>query len=208
MAGSRTLPVDALTHLETLIRTQQPAKAAWAPVTDYTDEGRRRIEGKNPALILEHLTQDGDEVLDFGCGPAQHLVRLLKEADDDRTITVFGYDPQIPASKRFIAYDSTYELVICREVLEHLTLKELVRTARKLCALSTRYVYVTTRFAKSPAHLLSVDESDDLDPTHITMVTQDFLRLLFVLEGFTRRADLEAKMDWMKKGRCLVYERV
>ena len=33
------------------------------------------------------------------------------------------------------------------------------------------------------------------------------LRLLFVLEGFRARADLEARMDWGNKGRVLVYER-
>jgi hypothetical protein len=55
--------------------------------------------------------------------------------------------------------------------------------------------------------LLDVATSDDLDPTHISMTNQDFLRMLFVLEGFKRRADLETRMDWKKLGRCLVYER-
>ncbi len=49
--------------------------------------------------------------------------------------------------------------------------------------------------------------SDDLDPTHITMLNQDLLRLLFILEGFKRRADLETAMDWQHKGRVLVYVR-
>ena len=39
------------------------------------------------------------------------------------------------------------------------------------------------------------------------MLHQDLLRLLFVLEGFTRRADLEAQLDWKHYGRVLVYER-
>ena len=77
-----------------------------------------------------------------------------------------------------------------------------------LCALSSRFVYVTTRFARAPQHLLSVDTSDGLDPTHITMLNQSLLRLLFVLEGFKRRADLEQRMDWQGKARVLVYERV
>ena len=69
----------------------------------------------------------------------------------------------------------------------------------------SKYIYVTTRFAKEPTSLLSVDTSDDLDPTHCTMLNQNFLRTLFVLEGCTRRADLEQAMDWQKKGRVLVY---
>jgi hypothetical protein len=40
---------------------------------------------------------------------------------------------------------------------------------------------------------LDVATSDDLDPTHISMLNQDFLRVLFVLEGFKRRADLEER---------------
>ena len=31
--------------------------------------------------------------------------------------------------------------------------------------------------------------------------------MLFVLEGFRRRADLEEQMDWGDKNRVLVYER-
>ena len=39
------------------------------------------------------------------------------------------------------------------------------------------------------------------------LLTKPFLRCLFVLEGFRRRADLEARMDWAGKDRVLVYER-
>lgn len=211
MARSRHESVDdaAVDAIERLIATQTPATAPWTPVQDYSDEGRRRIEGRNPELILTHLVNDGDEVLDFGCGPASHLVRLLREriAETDRDVTVHGYDPQIHGSRRLVAYDSTYDLVICREVLEHLTLKELIQVVRKLCALSTGRIYCTTRFAKAPGHLLTVDTSDDLDPTHCTMLTPAFLRLLFVMEGFRRRPDLETALDWQAKGRVLVYER-
>jgi hypothetical protein len=38
------------------------------------------------------------------------------------------------------------------------------------------------------------------------MLNQDLLRTLFVLEGCTRRMDLEEKLDHRKLGRCLVYE--
>lgn len=189
--------------------TQKPAVAPWQPVQDYSDAGRRAIEGKNPDLVLEHLVRDGDWVLDYGCGPAAHLVRLLHEriAAQGRPVTVLGYDPQLRRSERHVHPNASYDVVICREVLEHLTLREIARTVQRLCALSDRLVYVTTRFAKEPSHLLSVDTSDDLDPTHITMLTPAFLRLLFVLEGFRRRADLERVMDWQNKGRVLVYER-
>ena len=51
------------------------------------------------------------------------------------------------------------------------------------------------------------DETAKTIPTHITLMTKPFLRMLFVLEGLRRRADLEERMDWAKKDRVLVYER-
>jgi hypothetical protein len=39
-------------------------------------------------------------------------------------------------------------------------------------------------------------------------MNMEMTRLLFVLQGMRRREDLERKMDWMNKGRVLVYEKV
>jgi hypothetical protein len=72
---------------------------------------------------------------------------------------------------------------------------------------TSRFVYVTTRFHAAPASLLDVTTDFETDPTHITLMTKDLLRALFVLEGLRRRADLEDRMDWAGKGRVLVYER-
>jgi hypothetical protein len=38
-------------------------------------------------------------------------------------------------------------------------------------------------------------------------MNKELLRLMFVLEGFRRREDLENTIDWMGKGRVLVYEK-
>ena len=148
-------------------------------------------------------------VLDIGCGPDEILVRLLEALG----VIAGGEDIQHPNAMR--RHDITNDewisriadVVICREVLEHLTILQVRKAVTNLCALSHRFVYVTTRFAKAPVSLLDFDTSDDLDPTHITLLNQDFLRVLFVLEGFKRRADLERQMDWQQKGRVLVYER-
>jgi hypothetical protein len=98
------------------------------------------------------------------------------------------------------------DLVICREVMEHLTVREVRQAVSNLCALSTKFVYVTTRYAKATCSLLHVETKDDLDPTHISMLNIDLLRTLFVLEGAKRRADLEQRMDWQGKGRVIVYQ--
>ena len=201
---------DALARLEALIQTQQPASVPWVPVTDYSIEARDVVERPHADLILQHLVGRGCvQILDYGCGPDQHLVRNLRR---EKRIHVYAYDPQIEGSDAHLAeqYDGVpydrYDLVICREVLEHLTVRDIARTVRDLCRLGLR-VYVTTRFNLAPSHLLDVMTSDDLDPTHISMLNQDFLRTLFVLEGFKRRADLEQAMDWRQYGRVLVYER-
>lgn len=194
---------DALARLERLIQTQKPAEVPWAPVTDYSFEARKDIEGRHPDLIVQAFQPR--EAYDIGCGPG-HLVRLLT----DRGVYTLGFDKADGfdiAEPRRQRFSTQAELVICREVLEHLTVKEIAQAVRNLCQLSSRFVYLTTRFAKNPEHFLSVDTSDDLDPTHMSMLNQDLLRLLFVLEGFRRRDDLERVLDWQHKGRVLVYER-
>jgi SAM-dependent methyltransferase len=182
----------------------------------YELETRRRIEDRNPALIKDVF--EPGRVLDVGCGPG-FLMLFLAELG----IEVEGVDFS-PSSRelapsgivdRILIGDVTethvpersFDLVICREVLEHLTVLQVRRTIEQLCRASDRYVYATTRFHPSPANLLDVTSDLETDPTHITLLAKDFIRCLFVLEGFRRRADLEEQMDWAEKGRVLVYER-
>ncbi len=101
-----------------------------------------------------------------------------------------------------------FDLVICREVMEHLTVVQVRETVRQISRASSRFAYVTTRFHPDPATLLDFTTQFEVDPSHITLLAKDFLRVLFVLEGFRRRADLETRMDWAGKDRVLVYERV
>ena len=201
---------------EAIALGQKPASEPWTPVTDYSFEARKAIEGQHPQLIKDVFQPS--VVVDVGCGPDAILVRLLKDVG----VQALGIDPQITENRfnRALICGSVTErmfappdaqpfadLVICREVLEHLTLVEARLAIANLCAISSRFVYITTRFS-SEHDLLRVETSDDLDPTHITLPAKDLYRLLLTLEGFKRRADLEERMDWMKKGRCLVYERV
>ena len=101
-----------------------------------------------------------------------------------------------------------YDLVICREVMEHLTVLQVRRAVANIVRMTSRFVYVTTRFHPSPASLLDFTTQFDVDPTHITLLNKDLLRLVFVLEGCRSRPDLEARMDWGGKGRVLVLEKV
>jgi SAM-dependent methyltransferase len=182
----------------------------------YDLETRRRIEARNPQLI--HDVFRPTRVLDLGCGPGflmQFLHELGIDVDGvdyaeasrdlappdvrDRISIASVTDPQVGAQ--------AFDLVICREVLEHMTVLEVRQTVHEICRASSRYAYVTTRYHPEPASLLDFTTQFDVDPSHITLLTKDFLRVLFVLEGFKRRPDLEERMDWGDKNRVLVYER-
>jgi cytidyltransferase-like protein len=182
----------------------------------YTLETRRNIEGRNPELIKEVFRPK--RVLDIGCGPGalMYLLNELGVAADgidfsprsralaprevrDRIIIGSVTEQLVP--------DNSYDLVICREVFEHLTVLQIQQAVRNICRISSNYVYMTTRFHPEPRDLLDVTTQFEADPTHITLLNKDFLRLLLVLEGFKCQPDLEGKMDWLKKGRVLVYQK-
>jgi SAM-dependent methyltransferase len=182
----------------------------------YDLETRRRIEDRNPQLIADVFAPR--RVLDVGCGPG-FLMTFLHELG----IEVQGIDfspssltlaPPAVRDRIVIApvtelpvQAASYDLVICREVLEHLTVLQVRRAVAEMCRTSGQFVYVTTRFHPDPRTLLDLTTDFETDPTHITLLTKDFVRTLFVLEGFRRRADFEERMDWGGKGRVLVYER-
>jgi cytidyltransferase-like protein len=219
-AYQQELDQTALARFEALFVSQPPA-VPWTPVTDYSFEARRAIEGPHAKLIKDVFAPT--DVLDYGCGPG-YLVALLAELG----VQVRGYEPQDvlraetpPYVKWLVRNDwwdqrmnaanwptrGIWDLVIYREVNEHLTLRDMVKTIPTLCRISAKFVYGTTRFCAAPTHLLDVDTADDLDPTHISLVTRPFLDLLFVMHGFTARPDLAAQMDWKGLGRTFVFER-
>ena len=218
-----------ITEFEQRVLAQKPTAAAhydneywtgdWrAHGNNYHLETRRTIEARNPQLIKDVFQPR--KALDLGCGPgslmhllweigvdvegidyAESSLRLATPEMRDRiTIGDVG-DPALKSA-------NTYDLVICREVLEHLTVLEVKRAVANMVRLSSKFVYVTTRFHPNPPTLLDFNEQDDLDPSHITLLNKDLLRLMFVLEGCRSRPDLEAKMDWGNKGRVLVLEKL
>jgi SAM-dependent methyltransferase len=219
--------LGAVDRFEETVFEQRPASAAHYDDDYFADgwreggnryelETRRRIEDRNPVLIKDVFQPS--RVLDVGCGPG-FLMLFLAELG----IEVEGIDFS-PSSRRLApaevrdritigdvteahVAERSFDLVICREVLEHLTVLQVRRTVEQLCRASSRFVYVTTRFHPDPTDLLDITTDFETDPTHITLLAKDLLRCLFVLEGFRRRGDLEERMDWAGKERVLVYER-
>jgi SAM-dependent methyltransferase len=220
--------LDAVQAFEQAVLEQQPATAEhyddeyfaadWREGGNrYNLETRRRIEDRNPALIKDVF--EPRRVLDVGCGPGFLMLFLAELGVDVQGIDFSPSSLELAPPEirdRILIGDvaephvreRSFDLVVCREVLEHLTVTQVRRTVEQLSRASDGFVYVTTRFHPEPAGLLDFTTDFETDPTHITLLAKDFLRCLFVLEGFRRRADLEDRMDWAEKGRVLVYERV
>jgi len=183
---------------------------------DYSIERRREIEAKNPQNIKDVFQPTS--VLDVGCGPGA-LMFFLKELG----LEVYGVDFSAEAKAiapeevrdrivvspltEFVDFDREFDLVVCREVLEHLTVHEVREAAHVLARYTSRYLYITTRYHPSPRSLLDVTTDFETDPTHITLMNKHFVRVLFALEGLKSRPDLEQQMDWKGYGRVLVFER-
>ena len=184
---------------------------------NYNLETRREIEGKNPALIKEVFRPT--KALDLGCGPGalMHLLHELGVDVDGIDFAQSSKELATPEVRDRIAVgqvgdatlklDAAYDLVICREVLEHLTVLQVKHAVANMARMTSKFIYVTTRFHPSPASLLDFTTQFDVDPSHITLLNKDMLRLMFVLEGCRSRPDLEARMDWGHKGRVLVLEK-
>jgi SAM-dependent methyltransferase len=216
-----------ITEFETRVLEQKPVASGHYDseyfTGDWRDEGnnysletRRRIEDKNPSLIRDVFQPT--RALDLGCGPGA-LMHLLWELG----VNVEGID--FAESSRQIATpvrdriaigqvtdpglkpENAYDLVICREVLEHLTVLQVRQAVANMARMTSKFIYVTTRFHPSPATLLDFTTQFDVDPSHITLLNKDMLRVMFVLEGCRSRPDLESRMDWGNKGRVLVLEK-
>ena len=217
-----------ITEFEARVLEQMPVGAGhydaeyftgdWrAGENNYSLDARRVIEARNPSLIKEVF--EPRRVLDLGCGPGalMHLLWEIGVTADGIDFTEASRALATPEVRDRITVGSVtdprlkpadaYDLVICREVLEHLTVLEVKQAVANMVRMTSKFIYVTTRFHPQPASLLDFTTQFDVDPTHITLLHKDMLRLMFILEGCRSRPDLEARMDWGGKGRVLVLEK-
>lgn len=208
-----------LDRLEAFIAAQSPAQPEtfdeayfqghWREggnVYDY--ETRKAIEGAHPDRIVECFPRMS--ILDVGCGPG-YLVRMLKERgvvcsgiDTSRAAVALSLDRSCVLLPVANVPAGFVDVTICREVLEHCPVREIPAMVCDLFRVARKFVYITTRF--QDAGVFDAATDFETDPTHISLLSQPFLRSLCVLNGGTRRRDLEARLDHMNKGRVLVYE--
>ena len=139
---------------------------------NYYLETRRQIEAKNPQLIKDVFQPK--RVLDLGCGPGA-LMHLLWELGVD----VDGIDfaessrswrrrrcatgsPSAMSTDPTLKPAGAYDLVICREVLEHLTVLQVKQAVANMVRMTSKFIYVTTRFHPNPPSLLDFTTQFDV----------------------------------------------
>jgi cytidyltransferase-like protein len=72
----RRLNAEHLEAFERFVQGQTPAEKPWEPVTDYSYEARKDVEGPHAQIIKEAFRPV--DVTDVGCGPG-YLVKTLRD---------------------------------------------------------------------------------------------------------------------------------
>jgi SAM-dependent methyltransferase len=112
------------------------------------------------ALPLRQRLKGGAHGLDFGCGPAPLLVKMMNEAG----FRAVGYDPLFAPHESLL--DERYDFVSCSEVVEHFRnpaeawrlLVSLLKPGGVLGVMTEWYRGQTPlsswRYARDPTHLV------------------------------------------------------
>lgn len=185
------------------------------------EEGKRKSEGEHPARIIQAFGS-GVNILDTGAGMGW-LVRFINQLGT----SAIGVDYSEYAVKNSLTkgkmilgsvtslpmfVDGQFDVVISREVFEHLTLEESERAFNEMLRVSSRYIYLTIwmNFDQGASDDVVLDDLER-DPTHITYCTRGFWQKRFnkyIEQGvLVQRKDLETLLDWKQKGRCFVFEK-
>lgn len=112
--------------------------------------GRRKIESLHFALADQILSFFGDckSFFDYGCGEG-FLLHALLSADD--SLKIKGYEPfckefygnAIGKVFNTVPEFETFDVVICYDVLEHVTDEEADRIIDELIRLSNKFIFVS-----------------------------------------------------------------
>lgn len=187
-------------------------------------EAKRKTEGKAPELIVKTFSKPFKKlnVLDAGCDKG-YLMYLLKE----QGANVTGVDYSSYSIKNSVCpgdvllgeitkipfKDNSFDLVIAREVFEHLTVEQADKAFEELIRVTDKYIYLTIWLNFDPnAKDDEVLTDFERDETHITFSTRKFWQNRFdkyIEKGIIKeRKDMEETLDWLKKGRVWCFEKL
>lgn len=187
-------------------------------------EAKRKTEGDAPKLLVKTFSEPFKKlnVLDAGCDKG-YLIYLLKELGADVTgidynnyaikNSVCPADVMLGDMTKLKFKDNSFDLVISRENFEHLTVNQCEQAFPELIRVTKKWIYMTIWLTFDPA--AKDDEVyDDFknDLSHITVCTRKFWENKFkpyIDNAIIReRKDLEEVLDWRRKGRVWVWEKL
>lgn len=188
------------------------------------EAGKRKTEGDAPRLIINTFSQPFKQlsILDSGGGRGW-LSLFLKELGGDVTCldysdwsvknTVVPGHSVLGDMTKMSFKDNSFDLVISRENFEHLTIEQADLAFPELIRVTKKWIYMTIWLnfdpnAKDDEILTDLDN----DPSHITFCTRKFWENRFqkyIDMGLIREdKEKEAILDWRKKGRVFVFEKL
>lgn len=103
--------------------------------------------------------------------------------------------------------NSTVDLVVGYWDERPLPLAGLAGIVRRAAALTSRYVCITAAFHPCAEHLLSLGDGKALGSDGAPRPARELVRVLFALEGFRSRRDVEARVELPSGQGVLVMER-
>jgi transcription initiation factor TFIIIB Brf1 subunit/transcription initiation factor TFIIB len=146
----------------------------------FQDEGYRKFLGKVLTALSSYIDSANGKplsALDFGCGPAPVLAKMLTE----KGVATKTYDPFFANTPDVLTH--TYDIVTCTEAIEHFhqphrewaCFNQLVADNGVL-AIMTKRVIDKARFAQW--HYKN-------DPTHVSFFSESTFRYLAKRDGYT-----------------------
>ncbi|SFL62334.1 class I SAM-dependent methyltransferase [Halanaerobium salsuginis] len=122
------------------------------------------------SVLVPYLSLSSKQILDFGCGSAPVLAKLMTAKDNQ----VDYYDPYFYSDKFFIK--KSYDLITATEVLEHLS--NPYRELELLTSLLNQggYLAVMTSFHSGPEEFVDWWYKSDL--THITFYNLNTFKMI------------------------------